>query len=87
MYFILHDSLVISLNTSDVIDRYDNVMLPCWNSSPATRPSFADVINTIETSLSGGAEGDEYYYDNSKQEQDNAEDDGLYQNNLVLKPK
>ncbi|KAK2157675.1 hypothetical protein NP493_1862g00004 [Ridgeia piscesae] len=62
---------------------YDKVMKPCWDTSATSRPSFANVINTIETSLSGGAAGDEYYYDISKQGQDTAEDDGLHQNNLA----
>ncbi|KAK2156244.1 hypothetical protein NP493_1987g00009, partial [Ridgeia piscesae] len=65
---------------------YDKVMQPCWNTSSTSRPSFADVVNTIETSLSGGGAGDEYYYDTSKQGQDFVQDDGLYQNNLNRKP-
>jgi len=61
-------------------------MQTCWNTSSTSRPSFADVVNTIETSLSGGGAGDEYYYDTSKQGQDFVQDDGLYQNNLNRKP-
>jgi len=58
-------------------------MQPCWDTSATSRPSFANVINTIETSFSCGAAGDEYYFDISKQGQDTTEDDGLYLNNLA----
>ncbi|KAI0236503.1 Fibroblast growth factor receptor 4 [Lamellibrachia satsuma] len=67
---------------------YDQVMKPCWSSSASSRPSFADVVNKIEKLFTGGAAGDEYYYDISKKGQGQAgvEDDGLYQNNIVRKP-
>jgi len=60
-------------------------MLPCWNTSAISRPSFADVISTIDTSFSGGAAGDEYYFDSSKVGK--VEDDGLYTDNLVKRPQ
>ena len=63
------------------------MMLPCWNTSATSRPSFADVINTLDTSFSDGAAGDEYYFDTSKVGQDTAEDDGLYTDNVVKKPQ
>lgn len=46
-------------------------MKPCWNTHAALRPSFADVIEKIEMLFIGGAAGDDYDYDVTK-EDDNA---------------
>ena len=35
--------------------RYESVMLQCWNSSPDERPTFSELVVTIENMLTSMA--------------------------------